>query len=72
MSKDELTVGAIVTFVGDNGVEHDAEVVSVSCPACGESFTGSKRGAGGFVAGHQAYHEFINAQDILVTMMGGE
>ena len=31
----------------------------------------SKRGAGGFVAGHQAYHEFENAQDLMIQGMGG-
>ena len=53
------------------GTYFDAEVVKVTCPACGESFKGLKRDAGGFIAGHEAYHEFINKQDLIVGFMGG-
>ncbi len=53
------------------GTYFDCEVVSVSCAACGESFTGIIREAGGFIAGHQTYHEFTNAQDIMISALGG-
>ena len=54
-----------------SGTYFDCEVVSVTCPACGESFTGLIREAGGFIAGHQTYHEFTNAQDVMISALGG-
>jgi predicted RNA-binding Zn-ribbon protein involved in translation (DUF1610 family) len=63
--------GDIETVRTDDGVQVDAEIVRVSCPACGEEFIGTKRSAGGFVAGHSAYHEFVNSQDMIIHAMGG-
>jgi uncharacterized protein (UPF0212 family) len=71
MISDE-EIGTIIKEIKtETGAYFDAEVVQVICPACGESFKGIKREAGGFIAGHQAYHEFTNAQDVLVHTMGG-
>tara|TARA_R100000664_G_scaffold11200_2_gene18267 strand:- start:6201 stop:6431 length:231 start_codon:yes stop_codon:yes gene_type:complete len=65
-------VGDVVDVLEtDNGTYFDCEIVSVTCPACGESFTGIIREAGGFIAGHQTYHEFTNAQDVMINAMGG-
>jgi len=64
-------VGTTKTIGTDEGVSIDAEIVRVYCPACGEEFIGTKRGAGGFIAGHEAYHEFVNRQDLIITSMGG-
>jgi predicted RNA-binding Zn-ribbon protein involved in translation (DUF1610 family) len=74
MSETEFTeenIGKIVTITTIGGTEIDSEIVRVYCPACGEEFIGSKRQAGGFIAGHQSYHEFVNAQDLILTSMGG-
>ena len=46
----------IQRLVRVDGIHHDVEVVRVTCPECAESFTGTKRDAGGFLAGHGAYH----------------
>ena len=68
----EESVGTIVEQVDSpEGSTFMAEIVQVFCPACGEQFVGTKRGAGGFIAGHVAYHEFVNAQDMMVNQMGG-
>ena len=70
--KYEDMVGSIIKKISTKeGTMFDCEIVRVFCPACGEKFIGSKRGAGGFIAGHQAYHEFENAQDMIVTSLGG-
>ena len=58
--------------ISTDGYYKQAEIVQVSCPACGEEFLGTKRHAGGFIAGHQAYHEFLNAQDLIITQLGGQ
>jgi len=54
-----------------SGIEPAAEIVRVYCPACGEEFIGTKRGAGGFIAGHQTYHEHENRLDLIVHTLGG-
>ena len=63
--------GDIITIETKDGIQIDAEIVRISCPACGEEFIGCKRSAGGFIAGHQAYHEFTNAHDMIINNMGG-
>ncbi len=67
----EEDIGKIKTIETAEGICIEAEIVRVYCPACGEEFIGTKRGAGGFVAGHQAYHEFVNRQDMIMNEMGG-
>jgi len=67
-----MNIGDIITIEYKGGIEIDAEIVRVYCPACGEEFIGTKRNAGGFIAGHTAYHEFENAQDLLITSLGGQ
>jgi predicted RNA-binding Zn-ribbon protein involved in translation (DUF1610 family) len=73
--KDEILdaeVGDIFPILcTTTGVYYESVIVQVTCPACGEYFKGIKRDAGGFIAGHQAYHEFTNAQDMLIHTMGG-
>ena len=49
----------------------NAEIVKVTCPHCGEEFLGTKRHAGGFVAGHEAYHRFEHRQDVIAVELGG-
>jgi len=73
--EDKLTeeeVGEIIDVISQDGLYKRAEIVKVFCPACGEEFIGTKRHAGGFVAGHQAYHEFENSQDAIMISMGGQ
>ena len=72
---DDLTeddLDRIMTVISTDGYYLQAEIVKVTCPACGEEFLGTKRHAGGFIAGHQAYHEFQNNQDALIVQMGGQ
>ena len=72
---DDLTeddLDKIMTVISTDGYYLQAEIVKVTCPACGEEFLGTKRHAGGFIAGHQAYHEFQNNQDALIVQMGGQ
>ena len=54
----EEDVGNIMNVIATDGYYLQAQVVKVSCPACGEEFLGTKRHAGGFIAGHRAFHEF--------------
>ena len=69
---NDVEVGDVISaIVTETGIYYDCEVVQVTCPACGESFKGTKRDAGGFIAGHQAYHEFNNIQDLMIKSMGG-
>ena len=69
---DDREIGDIISkIVTPTGSYYDCEIVQVLCPACAESFRGTKRDAGGFIAGHQAYHEFENIQDLMVKSMGG-
>ena len=72
---DKLTeeeVGEVIDVISQDGLYKRAEIVKVFCPACGEEFIGTKRHAGGFIAGHQAYHEFENSQDAIMISMGGQ
>ena len=70
LSEEDLE--KIMTVISTDGYYLQAEIVKVTCPACGEEFLGTKRHAGGFIAGHQAYHEFQNSQDALMVQMGGQ
>ena len=72
---DDLTeddLDKIMNVISTDGYYLQAEIVKVTCPVCGEEFLGTKRHAGGFIAGHQAYHEFQNNQDALMVQMGGQ
>ena len=64
--------GKMIDVVSTDGYYTRAEIVKVACPACGEEFIGTKRHAGGFVAGHRAFHEFENDMDVMITRMGGQ
>ena len=69
---DDLTeddLDKIMTIISTDGYYLQAEIVKVTCPVCGEEFLGTKRHAGGFIAGHQAYHEFQNNKDALMVQM---
>ena len=81
MSEDEIRedqqlgeedVNEIMDLLCQDGLYKRAEIVKVYCPACGEEFIGTKRHAGGFIAGHQAFHEFENNQDVMMIQMGGQ
>ena len=67
----EEDIGHILTIIATDGYYKQAEIVKVVCPACGEEFLGTKRHAGGFVAGHRAYHEFENSLDVMIENLGG-
>jgi len=67
----EQDVGDIMNVISTDGFYLQAEIVKVCCPVCLEEFLGTKRHAGGFIAGHRAFHEFENSQDFMVEQMGG-
>ena len=69
LSEDDLD--KIMTVISTDGYYLQAEIVKVTCPACGEEFLGTKRHAGGFIVGHKAYHEFENEQDTIIAKLGG-
>tara|TARA_R100000995_G_scaffold84138_1_gene61921 strand:+ start:908 stop:1147 length:240 start_codon:yes stop_codon:yes gene_type:complete len=68
---DEQMIDEVMNVISTDGYYQQAEIVKVTCPVCGEEFLGTKRHAGGFIAGHRAYHEFVNSQDIIIDNMGG-
>lgn len=68
----EDDVNEIIDLLCQDGLYKRAEIVKVYCPACGEEFIGTKRHAGGFIAGHQTFHEFENNRDVLMVQMGGQ
>lgn len=73
-SIDDLTeddINKIMDVISTDGYYTQAQIVKVTCPACGEEFMGTKRHAGGFIAGHEAYHNFVNNQDLIVATLGG-
>ena len=67
----EEDIGNILTIIATDGYYKQATIVKVVCPDCGEEFLGTKRHAGGFIAGHRAYHEFVNSFDSIIESMGG-
>tara|TARA_Y100000004_G_scaffold63060_1_gene70632 strand:- start:500 stop:742 length:243 start_codon:yes stop_codon:yes gene_type:complete len=67
----EDDIDNIVDILSTDGYYPQAQIVKVTCPACGEAFLGTKRHAGGFIAGHKAYHEFENQMDVMIKEMGG-
>ena len=48
--------------------------MKITCPVCAEEFldNDTKRHAGGFIAGHRAYHDFENSFDEIVDSLGGD
>ena len=67
----EEDIDKIIDVLSTDGYYPQAQIVKVTCPACGEAFLGTKRHAGGFIAGHQAYNEFENSLDVMIKQMGG-
>ena len=47
----EEDIGHIMTIIATDGYYKQAEIVKVSCPACGEEFLGTKRHAGDSLQG---------------------
>ena len=68
---DEEMIDEVMNVISTDGYYQQAEIVKITCPVCGEEFLGTKRHAGGFIAGHRAYHEFVNSQDMIIDHMGG-
>ena len=69
LSEEDLD--KIMTVISTDGYYLQAEIVKVTCPACGEEFLGTKRHAGGFISGHEAYHNFQHEQDAIIENLGG-
>ena len=69
LSEEDLD--KIMTVISTDGYYLQAEIVKVTCPACGEEFLGTKRHAGGFISGHEAYNNFENEQDAIIAKLGG-
>jgi len=70
LSEEDLE--KVMDVIATDGYYKQAEIVQVTCPACGEQFLGTKRHAGGFIAGHEAYHKFVNEQDLIIAQLGGQ
>lgn len=70
LSEEDLE--KVMNVISTDGYYMQAEIVKVTCPVCGEEFLGTKRHAGGFVAGHEAYHKFVNSQDLIMAELGGQ
>ena len=54
----ENDIGEILTLKTVKGTSFDERIVQVHCHICAASFIGPIREAGGFVAGHDAYHRW--------------
>jgi hypothetical protein len=67
----EEDIGKIITIIATDGYYKQAQIVKVVCPACAEEFLGTKMNAGGFIAGHRAYHDFEDSFDEIVDSLGG-
>jgi len=67
----EEDIEKIINVISKEGVFLRAAIVRVHCPTCGEEFIGTKRHAGGFIAGHEAYHEFCFKSDLFIAQTGG-
>ena len=50
--------GEIISYATQDGIYLYAEIVKVICSMCLEEFIGNKREAGGFISGHQIYHQY--------------
>ena len=59
-SQFEMKEGEIISYATQDGIYIGAEIVKVICPLCLEEFIGNKRMAGGFISGHQIYHQFVD------------
>ena len=68
----EEDIGKMIDIISTDGNYPQSEIVRVTCHACCEQFMGTKRHAGGFIAGHRAFHEFENEMDVMITSMGGQ
>ena len=64
-------IGEIISIISKDGIYLRSEIVRVCCHICGEEFIGTKRHAGGFLSGHQVYHESIIKESIRATQQGG-
>ena len=51
---DEQMIDEVMNVISTDGYYQQAEIVKVTCPVCGEEFLGTKRHAGGFIAGHRS------------------
>lgn len=55
----------IEELVDENGTTLNAKIVHVFCQVCGEEFIGTRRQAGGFLGGHQCYHQWELASALI-------
>tara|TARA_R100000734_G_C3316012_1_gene108298 strand:+ start:387 stop:605 length:219 start_codon:yes stop_codon:yes gene_type:complete len=65
-------LGKRIDYSDDSGSYYDERIVEVYCAICSARFLGPIRHAGGFIAGHEAFHawEFkiaMNADDGMVV-----
>ncbi len=68
---DEIAEGSIVRVERQGVLELEAEIVRVCCAICGEEMLGTKREAGGFLAGHEAFHRHEVSLALVADEMGG-
>lgn len=62
MTYTEDDMGEVISYTNDEGTFEDERVVMVFCKVCGAKFIGPIRNAGGFIGGHEMFHqwEFAN------------
>ena len=58
----EDDIGEVVQISDNFGTTFEERIVQVFCPICFASFIGPIRHAGGFLAGHQTYHNWESEQ----------
>tara|TARA_R100001230_G_C5621677_1_gene131019 strand:+ start:361 stop:573 length:213 start_codon:yes stop_codon:yes gene_type:complete len=68
MTYTEDDIGKIVEIETETGRYIEERIVHVFCRICGSNFIGIMREAGGFVAGHKAYHAWEFEKEIATHM----
>ena len=67
----EVVPGDVIYVEKPGSLEPLAEIVLVACVYCGETHIGTKREAGGFIAGHLAFHNHMEQMASIVEELGG-
>ena len=62
-------IGELVELTTETGRYIEERVVAVYCVVCGSQFIGIMREAGGFLAGHGAYHKWEYTQQATMEEM---
>ena len=58
MPYTEKDIGKVISYETDNGTLRDERIVLVYCQICSAQFIGPIREAGGFLGGHELFHNW--------------